>query len=447
MNHPMQIFSGIQQSMKRKTAKALMLMLSSIMIFGGVMANAASITNADKILLKAIVLNMGTDGATVLDAQYDKYFKQGNSATGVSAVIAAGNFFINGYAIPATETEYARKYPNGYLVNQVPWLYYDSSKTIWKGGYKGEKAAASYAAATLAVATGIVAGLEVRLYDTDHDGYADLIEADYKEGVQVGQITKNSDGTYSVYRGDIDTAHKTTFEGRAFDGAHFTSTSGERIAAKNFDASIAANDVALFWYGPHGWVMQRAREVNGIFVDGSDHQSYNIDGTAYADAMRFSRDNIFISNRPGEYANAQKYFGLNNSHEKLKSSLWLVPTTVLKAQGAPIGITSNSSAKAFLEKAISTARKTLASVAVSADGKDIPTTGKWVTQGAYAQLNDAIARADEVLTSAASSPALLDYQIYLLYLTLNGSDSDIGARFGGFHYVGFVRGISSGTMK
>ena len=63
--------------------------------------------------------------------------------------------------------------PSGdrYLVNQVPWLYYDRAKATWKGGYKGQQAPANYDAAALAVANGIVAGLEVRLYDTDKDGY------------------------------------------------------------------------------------------------------------------------------------------------------------------------------------------------------------------------------------------------------------------------------------
>ncbi|KAM0806616.1 hypothetical protein AB5N19_06953 [Seiridium cardinale] len=32
---------------------------------------------------------------------------------------------------------------------------------------------------------------------------------------------------------------------------------------------------------------------------------------------------------------------------------------------------------------------------------------------------------------------LLDYQTYVLYLTLNGGSDDIGAEFAGFNYVGF----------
>lgn len=416
----------------------------ALLVGCGQSSKSSSTAGINGTVLKAVVLSMGTDSSAVTNVQYNKYFKQGTAAAGVPAVIAAGKFFINGFALPATEAECLSKYPNGYLVNQVPWLYYGTSGA-WKGGYKGQTTATSYDAAALAVATGIVAGLEVRFYDTDNDGFTDLIDADFKEGVQVNKITLNIDGTYSVDRGDIDTVSKTAYEGRTFDGSNFTSTSGEKIKPAHFDTTIVPGNVALFWYGTDGWVMQRAKEVNGIFVDGTDHQSYTIDTVAYQDAMRFSRDNLFISNRPGEIANSQKYFGLTNNGEGLKVSLWLVPTSSSTTQGAPIGLTSNSNAKTFLAIAISKAKARLDSVTVSVDGTDVPTSKYWVTQAAYTQLSDAITRAKKAMASDTSSNALLDYQIYILYLTLNGSNSDIGAKFGGFTYIGFENAVKAGT--
>ena len=412
----------------------------------GVTGAANSSMNRKTKLLRAIVLNMGTDSPTVTDPQYDKYFKNGSALNGVEAIIASGRFSINGYAIPANQTIFTRDDPNGYLVNQVPWLYYDASAKTWKGGFEGEATAPSYAAAALAVATAIPAGLEVRLYDRNRDGYADRIDADYHEGVSINKITRNRNNTYSVYRGDVDTANRTEFEGRAFDGTHFTATSCEVIKAANFDRRVKVGDIALFWYGPDGWVITRAKQVKGIFVTGTDHQSYNIDGVDYQDAMRFSRDNVFISNRPGEFANAQKYFGLNNNSERLSVSLWLVPTTDPNAQGAPIALTSNASARPFLKKAVTEASEKLASVTVSADGTDVPESQKWVTQPVYTQLDNAIKRAKAAEASLRSSASLLDYQIYLLYLTLNGSSQDIGARFAGFTYAGFDNQIELGTM-
>lgn len=425
---------------------SLLLAILPLTVFASGNGAAESGGAGKKTLLKAIVLSMGTDSTSVTNPQYDALFQQGNAEAGVAAVIAAGKFFINGYAMPGTASAYAKAYPDGFRVNQVPWLYYDASAATWKGGFHGEKTAPSYEAAALAVASGIVAGLEVRLYDTTGNGYTDLIEADYKEGTAVNRITRNSDGSYSVYRGDIDAANQTTNDGRVFDGAHFTSSSGETIKPANFDKTIKTGDIALFWYGPNGWVMQRAKEAHGLFVDGADHQSYDIGGTVYQDAMRFSRDNVLISNRPGEFVNAQKYFHLNNNHEGWKVSLWLVPTTWPSAQGAPVAITSPSNSRAFLTKAIAVAKQRLASATVSRDGSDVPASRQWVTQDAHTQLSQAISRADAALASASSSASLLDYQVYLLYLALNGSGNDIGAKFAGFTYTGFDKALKPGTL-
>lgn len=76
----------------------------------------------------------------------------------------------------------------------------------------------------------------------------------------------------------------------------------------------------------------------------------------------------------------------------------------------------------------------------------MPTDRRWVTQAAYSQLDNAIVRATAVRTNAASSPAQLDYQSYLLYLTLSGSRNDIGACFGGLDYAGFDNAISAGSL-
>jgi hypothetical protein len=395
-------------------------------------------------LLKALVNKGGENPmapvVTVSDAQYSQYFRQDSAEAGVKAVIAAGEFYINGFAIPATEAEFTAKYPNGYTVNQANWLF--KSEAGWMGGNGGgREPLGSYDAAAFATATGLPAGLEVRLYDTDADGYTDLIETQYLEGLVVNKITDNGNGTYSVYRGDLDLSITySSNDGRLFDGAHFTVTSGEVIKKANLDAAIKEGDGVLFWFGPDGWVLDKAIEINGIFVEGIDHEYYQMDNVKYQDAMRFSRDNLFISNRNGEFANAHKYFGLNDNKEGLKVSLWLVPTTDYPSvTGAPVGLTSNENAGAFLAKAIAVAKAKLGSVVVSAGGADA--IGKtWTTQAAYDELSAAIARAEASLTSNKNS-VLLDYQIYLLYLTLHGSNDDIGAQFAGYNYVGFDKQV------
>lgn len=313
------------------------------------------------------------------------------------------------------------------------------------GGYEAETQADSYDAAALSVVTGIVAGLEVRFWDTNGDGYTDLIDADYLQGVTIDTITENTNGTYSIYRGDIDTANKTPYEGTIFDGDLFDGA-GPAILASNFDNAIAVGNVALFWYGNNGWAMKRAQDIAGLFVDGADHTSYDVSGVVYGDAMRFSRDNLPISNRPGEFTDAQKYFKFtNDSAAGLNVSLWLVPLTNTTEYGGPVGMTSDGNSATFLSRAVTQAQALLANVTVSTDGSDVPSTQEWVTQAAYTQLDDAIARANASLASADSSSFLLDYQTYVLYLTLDGGSDDIGAEFAGFNYTGFENEVQLGT--
>jgi hypothetical protein len=399
--------------------------------------NTAAITTTGKAedstdgrtLLQAIVIEKpmmqpATNSPTT--EQYNALYKEGNGVDGVNAILAAGQCSINGIAIPGTEADFDAQCPDGYLVNGSAWL----TKTE-EGWTVGRNTYDTYAEAAAATLDNLNAGLEVRLYDTDGDGYADQIDADYLEAVIVDKIVQNSDGSYSVYRADIDSA-----EEKAFDAQHFTADSGETISAANFDTSIQEGDMGLFWYGADGWHMSRPVAANGILVDGEDHGSYNIDGVEYQDAMRFSRDNIVISNRCGEFVNAHKYFGFNNNSDGLKITLWIVPTLDdTQPNGAPAGFTDEN-APAFLAKAIAFAQAKLDAVTVSADGKGVSAGQQWATQEACDELSAAITRAQGVLDSGASNE-ICDYQVYLLYLHLHGSADDIGAAYAGYDFVGF----------
>jgi hypothetical protein len=400
------------------------------------MSDEASAT----LLATVITRSEGMSTITVTDPQYDQYFAGDNAVAGVKAILAAGRYAINGFAIPATESDLDADYPDGYTVDGAPWLH--ETDGTWYGGNGGTTAADSYAEAAFDTGTAIPAGLEIRLLDTDGDGYADEISADYKEGLIADKITHNSDGTYSIVRSALDSRYSSE---KVYDGEHFTSTSGEVIPAANFDTSIRAGDVVLFWYGPDGWAVQRAVEAKGTFVDGADHEYYQIDGTTYEDAMRFSRDNIIISNRPGEFTDAQKYFGLIDD-SRHPVSLWLVPTSTEGVYGAPIAMTSGSNAFYFLYQAIGIAQAKLATVSVSTTGLDVASGSAWTTPAAHAELATAIARAQGVLDSGADAD-LMDYQTYLLYLTLHGTADDIGAMFEGFNQVGFDNQVKTAPAQ
>ena len=65
--------------------------------------------NKDKI--KCVVLiNMDKDGK-ITDEQYNKYFKQKNSTEDIKEIIKNNKFFINGFPIPGTESEFKNKTP------------------------------------------------------------------------------------------------------------------------------------------------------------------------------------------------------------------------------------------------------------------------------------------------------------------------------------------------
>ena len=398
-------------------------------------------SNEGGTILASVITKTGKtmfDVSTVTDEQYNEYFKEKSAVEGVKAIIAAGKYSINDIAIPGTQEQFEQTCPEGYEVNGSKWLYQKDGK--WVGAGSDRNLYDTYAEAAFKTATGIPAGLEIRILDEDSDGVADAVSADYKEGLIVGKVTHEHDGTYRIVRSELEGQYASE---KVYDGAHFSSTSKESVKAENFDTSLREGDVALFWYGPNGWVVKRAVEKKGTFVDGADHQYYQIDDVQYADAMRFSRDNIIISNRNGEYTNAQKYFGLIND-KRHSVSLWLVPTSQEGVYGAPIGLTSGSNSFYFLYKAIETAQSKLDAVAVSKDGKDIAKGKAWATKAAHDQLAAAIERARGVLESGVAAD-LMDYQTYLLYLNLHGSADDIGAKFAGFDFVGFDKQMADGT--
>ncbi len=384
---------------------------------------------AETVLLQSVVANMGED-STIDDSKYDGLYEEASAEDGIKAIIAAGEFYINGFAFPAT----AEAAADGFLVNQSTWLSaaeYADEEAYLAAAYTSvlNKGNNPYMQA---------AGTEYLLYDTDADGYADRIEMLYLEGIIVANYTDNGDGTYSIDRGEFPDGLAVTGDkdGRTHDADHFAAgQEGYEVKAENFDAEIQPGDVALFSYTPDGWVLQRAIPVTGLFTNGADHDSYEIDGVSYEDAMKFSRDNIIVSNRNGEFTNAQKYFGFMNNTDGLTVTLWIAPT-VGETVGAPVGMTSDGSSDTYLERAIAWAQARLDAVEVSEDGSGLAVGTSYVSQAVHDELADVIASAQEVLESGCYD-CIKDFQVYRLYLCLNGTGDDIGASFAGFSYTGF----------
>ena len=387
--------------------------------------------NKDKILC-TVLINMDTDGK-IIDEQYNKYFKSNNSVEGVKEIIKNNKFFINGFPIPGTESEFKTKTPEGYLINKKVWL------SSINGKYHtmlSRKDFDTYDEASFALATGFIAGLEVRLFDLDGDKFVDHIEMDYVESVIINEIIKNQDGTVTLYRSELPSDFDWKNDGRKFDGDSFSKKWNEKIEDKNYDSSIKRGNMILFMFRPEGWIITRAKEVKGKLVDGADHKFYQIGDKKFGDAMRFSRDNIIISNRCGEYINAQKYFNLMNMKDDSEVSLWFINSLDKNRYGAPCGFTSGKFAKLFLLKAIEVSKKKLDSTLVDDDGTIVGKGQKYVSRIEHEKFKNLIMRAEKICDTHYPNE-IYDYCVYLLYLGNFGSQSDIGAKFAGFNYEGF----------
>ena len=379
----------------------------------------------------AILINMDDD-KTITNEKYNKYFKTNNSIEGVKEIIKNNEFYINGFPIPGTEEEFLRKTPEGFEINKKKWLTKVNREYIVNRQKEKFK---NYDDATFKLATSFNSGLEIRLFDLDEDNYTDHIELYYVEAVIINEIKTNNDGTLTIYKSNINENDLWENDGKIYDGDNFTKQSKEKIYDYNFNKNIKKGDLALFSFRPEGWIIEKGKVIKGILIDGSDHEFYQIGALKFQDAMRFSRDNIIISNRCGEYYNVHKYFNFLNNNEGLNVNLWFINSYDENRFGAPCAFTSGQNAKKFLAKAIDLSKEKLNSVVVSDDG-NVEKGIKYVNQIDYDSFKKAILRAENVFNRYLSNE-VIDFNLYLLYFANAGSNNDIGAKFAGFNYEGF----------
>lgn len=381
-------------------------------------------------LAAVITKSEGRAIRTVTDSTYDGLFAAPSAEAGVRDIIKAGRFRINGFAIPADAQTLAKDWPKGYTVNGTVWLAKEGDHYV-----VDKKTYTAYDDAALAVVKRIPAGLEIRIYDQDGDHYGDAIEASVWEAIIPQTLDKDDAGNILVRRLSANAYPPAVpGEGRAYDASHFTEGSGEKVAPENMDASIRPGDMALFAYTPSGWTLRRAIPVTGPLQAAKDHRYYQLNGIRYHDAMRFSRDNLPISNRCGEFINTLHYFKAMHRPEAPAVTLWLVPTSSGQP-GAPAGFTSGDSAAPLLKQALRQSWQHLAHTAISTDGRGVPAGKPWMTPSAYHQATEVITAAQKVYDQH-QAPVIMDYERYLLYLALNGGQDDIGARYAGYDFEG-----------
>lgn len=389
------------------------------------------------LLATFVPRSQGFQTRTITNSSSQDYFRASFAEEGVLQIIKAGQFFVNGFPVPRDAAELDARWPHGYQVNGSSWLTHGPEGfTVDKKVYR------EYGQALLALVRRIPAGLPIRLYDTDGDLRADRIEASVLEAVIPQHIRQDPQGSFRIRRLAREAyPAPVPGEGRKFDGEHFTNRSREIIPPSQMDSRLAPGEIGLFAYGPQGWSMQRALPVTGALEEAKDHEYYQINGIRYQDAMRFSRDNLPISNRCGEFINTLTYFGLTGT-QGVPVTLWLVDTGNPAQQGAPAGFTSGFSAPLVLTRALGEARAALRSVPVSQDGRDVPSGSCWMTPQTSRQLKQIAGDARESLREKAPS-TVMDYESYLLYLALHGSQDDIGARYAGYHFSGIRTGTGT----
>jgi hypothetical protein len=403
--------------------------LAAVMICAGVSGKAAAFGSQRKPMARIVIRSEGMHVIPLTDARYNRYFGKESAQQAVLELMQHGKFYINGNAVPASEQALTDEAKGTYTVNDDVWMQKQPD-----GFLVDKKIYSRYDEALSALAARIPAGLEISLYDHDGDGAADEVQADVVEAIIPSSIKQNGK-TYEVRRlEDSDFPEPVKGEGRRYDGTLFTSENPVTVPDFLLDKKLKAGDMALFSKTRKGWHVNRARAVTGILEAAADHEYYQIDGKKYHDAMRFSRDNLPISNRCGEFIDALKYFGFVGGKEKVPVTLWFVPTRSGE-QGAPAGFTSGKSAPIILKKALTEAKKALDSAVIGETGNAVPQGRCLMTQENYDALSQLVKNGEKMLQEGAD-PVVIDYENYLLYLALNGSSDDIGARYAGYQLTG-----------
>jgi len=383
--------------------------------------------------ITTVVVRSGSttnDIITITDDEYKYLYKLAENESaldGFKAIVSSGGYSINDFYISENAEKFDEDYPDGFFVNGNVWMSKENN-----GSYRiDDKTYTDYLDAVVALNNKIPPGNEVCGVDDDNDGYIDRISGYYVEAFIVNKILTYVNGNVSLIRATVNEEGK-----KPYDDDHFTGLSGEVITKQDLsDSRIQVGDMAVFKYTPSGWSIFKAYEINGILVEGKEHDYYQMDDRQYPDAVRFNRDNVIISNRCSEFTNAHKYFGFTDNKEDLKVSLWFVDT-YSGDLGAPCGFTSNENAKIFLSMAVNAANKKFSSLQVSADGSNVAAGTYWVTNEDYLSFKEIFDQAQNVLADPEASTELMDYQVYKLYLALHGSKDDINAQLAGYNYEG-----------
>ena len=379
-------------------------------------------TNTVKLSTGAVVegdkITWDNDNVKITDASFDKYFPDTTALEGVKKMLAEGKVYVNGIQVPATENV-----TPDYQVNGVSSLY--KMETGW--GYNVHKTTSannlSFDDARLGFFETITS---VRGHKTaitfDKDGNPERIDAQSYEVFRIAYFEDHGGQVDKIERGDFELETNRVRP----DVEKITAVSGE-----NFDHNIQIGDVVVYYYGPDGWVMEKAvakagtvTKVDGNFVinQGEADEYTHVESNV-------SRYNLINCNRPTQFYDSYVRLGLTDQ----SVVTWCTPN------GFPIGFTlgSRAEAKATLTKAIVNAKAAKNGVVVSSSyGADVPAGTKWVTQADMDAFDAAIAAAKAVCNNNTAELYQYDMAMYQLANALGQ---------GGNKPSGFVGAQGDGT--
>ena len=348
--------------------------------------------NAEDVLLE--IVHDG-DATKITDAAFDEYFG-GNAAEGVATLLAEGKVYVNGIKVPATEDETV-----DYQVNGVSSLYKTSSG--W--GFNVHKTTSadnlSFEDARLGFYETIttVRGHTTTLYGDSATGLVNKIDSQSYEVVRITYFEDHGGQVDKIDRGEFELETN-----RIRPDVNLVT-----VASANFDSEIAVGDFVLYYYGPAGWVMEKAVPVVGTLTKNEDGWFVTNAGQSDEYACiesNVSRYNLINSNRPTQFFTAYNRLGLTEQ----PIVMWCTPT------GHPIGFTygDKAAAKEALTVAIEHAQAAKEGVQVSVDGKDVPAGTMWVAQADLDAFDEAIAEAQAVCNSNSTAVYEYDLAIYNL---------------------------------
>ena len=334
------------------------------------------------------------DATTITNGAYDQYFG-GNALEGVKALLDEGKVYVNGIKVPATEDETV-----DYQVNGVSSLY----KTNSGWGFNVHKTTSadnlSFQEARLGFYETIttVRGHVTTLYGDSATGRVNKINSQSYDVVRVTETVFYNE-SITVVRGDFDL--ETNRVRPDVNNIVFHSS--------KYDNNIVTGDFALYYYGPEGWVIEKAdsmtgtlsKDANGWFVINAGQS-----GEYACIESNVSRYNLINCNRPTQFYTSYVSLGLT----EVPVVMWCTPT------GHPIGFTygDKATAKQVLALAIEHAEAAKENVAVSVDGKDVAKGTMWVTQADLDAYNAAIAEVQAICNRNSTAVQEYDDAIYAL---------------------------------